>query len=127
MGTTAPILDLNTLAPERPTIRLVSDQHPGGRLYELRVREEFGVQELVELGRLGQNAQKLYTNVGGDDEVLSDEQAALLETFLDDLLRRAFVADYDAEIKPQLNVWHKVKVAEAFSTACFKVPVPEQA
>lgn len=114
-----PILDLSALAPDRPTIRIRTDERPEGDLWELRVESELSITQLAELQRLGKSAEKLGS---GDD--LSDEEARLLEGHLDDLLDLAFVKPWRGNIGP-VTMQDKVAIASAFITSCFGI-TPEQ-
>ena len=114
-----PILDLSALAPERPTIRIRTEENPDGELWELRVERELSIQQLAELQRLGKSAEKL-----GAELDLSAEEARLLEGHLDDLLTLAFVKPWQGNIGP-VTMQDKVAIAGAFIGACFGI-TPEQ-
>jgi len=116
-----PVLDISTLAPERPTVRIRTEEHPDGELWELRVEHELSVEQLAILQQLGKSVDALEI----DDEDLTPEQGRLLEQHVEELLDIAFAKGGGWRQIGIEAVQDKVAIAQAFIVACFGVSLAE--
>lgn len=117
----SPVLDLDALVPERPTIRIRTADHPDGKLWELRVRSELSIMEIQRIMRLSERAEALQGNE------ITVESMTTLSTSIDDLLGMAIAGDYSGELKDVLTLEHKVAIVEAFTSSCLATTPPRQA
>jgi hypothetical protein len=100
-----PLVDLDDLAPTRPTVRYQST------LYELRTLDDFGILDQQKLTRDGREFFKLWSS---DDE-LTRHQGERLKM----LLSRMFdqVMDASDDVKQSLSDGKKSQVVLAFTLA----------
>jgi hypothetical protein len=105
-----PLLSLSTLAPTRPTVNIASEEHPEGRLYELKQMDDFGIEEQQQLTREGASFDKLWNT-----DNLNKAGRGRLKMLLD----RMFEAVLDAppEIKKMLSDGQRSQVVLAFTLA----------
>lgn len=107
-----PILDLDTLAPKRSTVRIRTEKDRDGTLYEMRLPEELGIEEdqrfrseLREFGKL----------MGKDG--LSSAQRKRLVMRVDQLCRK--VLDAPDEVHQSLNDSQRKRLITRFTSALF--------
>jgi hypothetical protein len=105
------LLTLSTLAPKRPTIRIITEDHPVGRLYEIKVRADFGIRDQQTLTRDGREWNALWNS----DEELSDDQADRLKLLLDRMFDK--VLDAPATVRKQVGDEHRAEVVTVFTNA----------
>ncbi|MGC2374249.1 MAG: hypothetical protein WA484_10280 [Solirubrobacteraceae bacterium] len=105
-----PLLSLSTLAPIRPTVNIDSEEHPEGKLYELKQMDDFGIEEQQRLTREGAEFDKLWNT-----DNLNKAGRGRLKMLLD----RMFEAVLDAppEIKKMLSDGQRSQVVLAFTLA----------
>lgn len=83
----SPVLDIDTLAPERPTVRIRTRRNRRGKLYEIASLDDLSLADRAELGRLQRKVQELEPyvnrafNTEGDDEVI-DQFEDVIDRFL---------------------------------------------
>ena len=113
------LLDLDALVPDRPTVRIRTENDRDGKLWELRVRAELSIAEIQNIMRLAERVDAL-----GSDMTL--ETMTTVQESTDKLLKIAFAGPYDEELRDVLTLEHKVAIVEAFSTACLtQTPVKQ--
>lgn len=110
-----PILDLSTLAPERPFIRIDGARH------DLRVSGDFGIRELAGYNRLTTEAIELQSRVD-TDAPLTDEEAERLSSLLGDAVRYVLMAP-DAVVA-KLSDEQRMAVLAAFTNTASRAATP---
>jgi hypothetical protein len=100
-----PLVDLDDIAPDRPTVRF------GGKLYEMRVLDDFGIAKQHALNRDGREFYGLWTS---DDE-LSDAQQQRLQMLLERMFDQ--VLDAPDTVKGELTDGKKTQVVLGFTLA----------
>lgn len=104
----APILDLSTLAPERPFLTI------DGERYELAMPDDFGFVELAHFERLMRECDELQTQ--GDEAIpVTQDVAARLSVVLSEAT--SLVLKAPPEVQSKLSDWHRLRVIEAFTPA----------
>lgn len=98
------ILDLNTLVPDRPIIRI------DGADYECRVKDDFGIEDLTRLERL---KERYNTLVG--KESFTDEEGRWVSEGLREFT--AMVLTAPPEVQSKLTDNHRLAVVQAFLAA----------
>jgi hypothetical protein len=68
-----PVLELDTLAPKRPTVRIRTPENRDGELYDMRLPEEFGIEE----EQLYRAELREYGELMGKDKLTSAERKSL--------------------------------------------------
>lgn len=115
------LLDLDTLL-ERPQIRIRTADYPGGRLYELRVRDELSPKQLQTIFKRAQQGSATAGKLAeGSIEDIDPAELQALEDLVDEVLRLAFVLNYD-DFAPVLSIYNKIAILHAFTEACLKTP-----
>ena len=107
-GPSQPVLDLSTLIPDRPPIRI------DGQLYHLRSPDELTLAESHRFSRWGQELERL----GKASETLGHIGEARGDTRLEDLLRvvaRAALADVPEDVAAKLTPHHCLAIVEVFT------------
>lgn len=99
MAAAEPILDLSTLIPERPVIRI------DGNTYHLRSADELSLAESHQFTRWGKLLQELPK-----DPARADELDALLAE-----VAGAALADVPAEVRARLKRAHHIAIVEVFT------------
>lgn len=108
----APVLDITTIAPTRPTIRIKTKENPDGRLYELAVFDDLSIHDQQFLYSRGAKLEKLIEA----KQELDQDQKGELELIVDGMLK-LIVLDLPDEVLAQLGGGNKIKIIEAFTTA----------
>src|SRR5690606_10108967 len=96
---TEPILDLSTLIPERPAIRI------DGETYHLRSADELTLAESHQFTKWGKELEALAK---------AADNRAPLDTLLDTVVA-AVVADVPAEVQQRLSLENKLAIVEVFT------------
>lgn len=109
-----PLLSISTLAPDRPLIDI------DGRFYELKARDDLGLEDLVQLDAFLQQYSVLIAFVQGGGKPTKEDGAAL-DVAMDRLLR-IFLDAPDA-VQDKLLPSHRLSILLAFSEAS---PKPAQ-
>jgi hypothetical protein len=104
------VLDLTTLAPVRPTVNIRTSDHPEGKQYELRIMDDFGIEDQQQLTREGAEFDKLWNT-----DKLNGKQSKRLKMLLDNMFDR--VLDAPSEIRAQLRDGQRSQVVLAFTLA----------
>jgi hypothetical protein len=128
-----PLLDFETLAPERPTIRV------DGVAYEMALLGDFGLREQARLARLLAKATEIEKAVAdhhavqvGDPEIdqalaaldaLGEEQAAEVVAYLDEVVE-VVLPHCPANVRARLSERQQRAILEAFMPAVLGVAVP---
>lgn len=131
---TKPLLDFDTLAPERPTVRIDSVD------YEMALLGDFGLREQARLARLLAKAAEIEKAVGehqavqvGDPDIdrtlaaldaLGEDQAAEVVAYLDEVVL-VVLPHCPAEVRARLSEPQKRAILEAFMPAVLGVAVPK--
>lgn len=123
----APVLDLDTIAPVRPTIRIKTKDYPQGKLYELAVLDDLSLTDQQYLYSHGQEMERL---VGLQDPTEEEDQQLhvivdrlvqiCVPSLEEELLQRPTQEELDlpkVEQPSRLKGMQKVKIVEAFITA----------
>lgn len=76
------LLDLSTVV-DRPQVRITSQAHPDGRLYELVLPDELGIEHHQRIQHYAGKASKLQNK---SPERLTQSEAQMLTAALDDVL-----------------------------------------
>lgn len=123
MGNNAPILDLDALVPERPLIRIRTEDHPGGKLYGLRTKPELGILDMRRVFRIAEEGERLMKSLGKNNDIskLTDENAVRLEEILDEMLGIAFADNAYPGLRSALMLEQKVALMQAFSESSLMV------
>lgn len=106
-----PLLELSTLAPERPTVLIKTTEDPEGKLYELSMIHDLGMEQqqfIYSRGRrLGELMEKAKLTKGEVRELdmIVDKLAALV------------VRDLPREIRGALSAVQKNQLINAFMQA----------
>lgn len=108
----SPVLDISTLAPERATIRIKSQEYPEGRLYELANAEDLS---LSDQQFLYSNGLRLDALVKRRSELDQDEKDEL--NLIVDRMVALVVPELPESIRDRIGGMDKVKVVEVFITA----------
>jgi hypothetical protein len=104
------VLDLTTIAPVRPTVNIRTPDHPNGKVYELRVIDDFGIEDQQQLTREGAEFDKLWNT-----DRLNGAQRKRLKMLLDHMFDR--VLDAPADIRARLSDGQRSQVVLAFTLA----------
>lgn len=113
-----PILELSTLAPQRPTVLIRSNLHPEGRHYELTVAADLSIQTQADLGKYGETMAALEGK-----EMPSPADAKRLSEVINKLVV-AVLPDLEPEVVEELKDAAKLEIVRAFTQAS---PLPEAA
>lgn len=105
-----PILDISTIAPERPAVRIRTAKDPDGTLYELKLLAEFGIADQQSLVRDGQAFDTLFNK-----DVLTGNERKRLKQILDRMFEKVLIAD--AKVKLLCNDHVRSQVVTAFTVA----------
>lgn len=103
------VLDLSTVEPERPLIRI------DGQSYELAVLSDFGLLQRARLQRLQRQLQELANDQATSDDVDEASVQALLDVL--DLIVAMVAPGLPDEVRNRLNEGQKVAIVQAFSRA----------
>lgn len=100
----APLIDFDEIAPTRPTVRF------DGKLYELRLTDDFGIEKQHALKRDGDEFLKLW-NSEEEDDATGERLNMLLERMFEEVL------DAPRTVKAKFNDSKKARVVLAFRMA----------
>ena len=100
-----PLVDLDDIAPSKPTVRY------GGKLYEMRTLDDFGIEKQQQLTRDGREFFRLWS---ADDE-LNKKQRERLKMLLERMFDQVF--DAPAAVKQELSDGKKAQVVLGFTLA----------
>lgn len=114
MSDKAPILDLDLVLPDRPTVLIRSQQHPDGKLYELATGDDLSLEDQAHLGKRGEALEKLIAK--NRSEIPTPEIAAKLALLLHDMVPR-IVLGIEPEVIDQMGPGAKLRLVEAFTQA----------
>lgn len=106
------LLDLSTVHPDRPTIRIRTAENPDGALYELALASDLGIAETHGLA----NRIDKLSSMWDKRSDLTDKQAADLDdglTWIAGIVIRGCPSDVVA----QLSAHQRLQVARAFTDA----------
>jgi hypothetical protein len=112
-----PVLDLDTLAPERPTVKIRTKENRRGKHYEIADLEDLSLQDRAELGRLQRTVHDLEPhverafNTDADDEVIGQ-----FEDVIDRFLALA-IRDLPQDVIAALKLGQKEALLQAFIEA----------
>lgn len=110
------ILEISTLTPDRLAINI------DGRLYELKDRDEMGVENLITL-------QKLYNEVMGVQQLSADEideeVGRTLAHALDKFCRLLLI-DCPDDVHNKMKDHHRLQIVHAFQAAAGDVQTTTQ-
>lgn len=109
----APLLELSTLAPKRPTVNIKHKDEKGEtveRLFELRINDDFGIEMQQRLARDGAEFERLWNT---DD--LKPAQRKRLKLLLDRMFNQ--VLDAPKEVREQLRDGQRAQVVLCFTLA----------
>ena len=101
-----PVLELSTLAPDRPRIKIDDE------LYEIAVPADFGLLETFRLDELRKPMQAYRSNGKPRSETNVIEMVAALKEFTGMVLRGA-----DASVLDKLTEGHQVQIIQVFMNA----------
>lgn len=104
-----PLLDLSTIL-KRPTVKIVSKEHPEGKLYELASHDDFGIIEQHRLKADVDSYDKLW-----EKEDLTDTERERLKELLDRMFEK--VLDAPKTIKAQIGDHQRAQIVRAFHYA----------
>ncbi len=112
------VLDLDTLAPARPTVRIRTKKDRKGKLYELADIEDLSLAKQVSITSLGKEvdimqpkAEAMEESDEYDEEVVEDFESAI------DRFLLLVMIDLPSEVLAQLNVMQKLDIMKAFTQA----------
>lgn len=100
-----PLLELSTTAPKRPTVKI------DGRIYELRVMDDFGIAKQQELTRMGNEFDSLWNAQAR----LNNKQRDRLQFLLDEMFGQ--VLDAPSDVCHGLTDSQRQQVVLAFTLA----------
>ena len=112
MNSTAPLLDLDALAPTRPTVNIKSAAHPEGKLYEIRVAEDLGIEMQTDLANRGERLEQLVASMG--DRLPTVEEGRDLALLMDKMVP-AILPDIEEEVMAALNDQKKLAIIRVFT------------
>lgn len=107
-----PILDLDTLAPKRSTVRIRTEKDREGALYEMRLPEELGIEEDQRF----RSELREFGKLMGEDGLTSAQRKRLV-TRVDQLCRK--VLDAPNEVHEALNDSQRKRLITRFTSALF--------
>lgn len=110
-SSSAPILDISTIAPVRPTIRIKTLEDPEGKLYEVKTFKELSVHDQQFLYSRGNLLSELM-----EKNNLNDEETSQLSLALDGMVMRIMV-DLPEPVHAKLEDSAKLQMVEAFMLA----------
>jgi hypothetical protein len=113
MGTEV-ILDLNTLVPDRPLVRIVSALHPDGKMYGMRVRDELSIFQVKTVENMARRVAEFA------DRDITTEESKLMDQYLEDLLDIEFHDPLEPEVREGLDVHHRISILATFNTVCLR-------
>lgn len=99
------ILEINTLIPERLAIDI------DGKLYEIRDKNEFGIENIVRLNSLHKEVTAIQSA-----EDLTEEDAVNLSTAMDKFCRLLLI-DCPDEVHSKLKDHHRLAIFQVFQGA----------
>jgi hypothetical protein len=105
MAAESPILELSTLEPIRSKIKI------DAKLYELARPSDFGLRDQHWLSS---RATKIFEALGEED--LSDGQLVVLESTLDEYIRK-LVHKVTAAVVSKLSLAQKIEIINVFTAA----------
>ncbi len=108
-----PILELSSLQPTRPFIRL------DGVAYDLRVSGDFGIRELARYNYLTREAEALQSEAS---DTISDDQAERLTRLLSEAVAIVWMAP--PEIRDKLTDEQRLSVIAAFARTVSRAATP---
>lgn len=111
----AHLLDLSTLAPERPTVRI------DGAVYAMALPTDFGLVEHARLQRLQAKAAALQALTDPSDEDVAD-----LARVVDDLAALV-LPGLPAEVRARLGDMQRLAIVQAFRAALGQAATPAPA
>lgn len=114
MSDKAPILELDLILPDRPTVLLRSSMHPKGKQYELATGDDLSLEDQAHLGKRGEALEKLIAK--NRSSIPTPEIAAKLALLLDDMLPRV-VLGIEPEVMDEMTPGAKLRLVEAFTQA----------
>lgn len=110
------VLDLTTLVPDRPTVRIKSSINPEGRFYEFRTREELSLVELQTIQEYGKKVVAVLEN-----EERSPEDTRLAEDWVLELVGMIFHTKVEEEVLDELPLFTGlVPICQAFTRHCLQ-------
>ena len=112
--TDGPILELSTLAPDRPEILLHWTGEPDGKFYEMVEIEDLSLEEQAELAKYTDIMQALRKKA--DASLISPPEAKKLAEALSKLVRY-LIPSLEDQAYTELTDGAKVKIIEAFTLA----------
>lgn len=112
--TDAPILELSTLAPDRPEILLSWTGEPDGKLYEMVDLEDLSLEQQADLAKYTDIMQSLKKKQSAA-QITPPEAKKLAEAM--SKLVRALIPSLEDQAFAELTDGAKVKIVEAFTLA----------
>ena len=106
-----PVLDISTIAPIRPTVRLRWSEQPDGKLYELAVFDDISIAHQQFLYSRGDRLQQLM-----EMSPLGDDERDELELIVDGMVG-IVLPDLPEKARGELGGMQKVRIVEAFTMA----------
>jgi hypothetical protein len=108
------VLDLTTLARSRRTVKLPTKEKPEGEIFEIRLLDDFGVQQQQQILTWSRRYDKLYNRDDGRPD-LSDGEADLMKHYLDSMFEE--ILDAPKTKKNQMGDSLRQRVVLVFSMA----------
>lgn len=112
---TETLLELDAIAPSRPTVAIRSAKFPDGKLYELATADDLSIEDQTELGSRGERLQKLIAKVA-PGEVPPLETARELTLLLDHMVP-LILRGLEPEVFASLRDMQKIRIVEVFTAA----------
>ncbi len=112
--TDAPILELSTLAPERPEILLHWSEHKDGKLYPMIQIEDMALDEQAEISGYSEIIKKLEKKKSADQ--ITPPEAKKLAHALGTLVKY-LIPSLEDQAFAELTDGAKAKIVEAFILA----------
>lgn len=123
MTHSAPLLELDALAPDRPKVLIRSQLHPNGKLYELTTAEDLSIETQTELANRGQRLETMTQDIGS--RLPTEEEGRELQLLIDKMVP-LILADLEDEVMAALTTDKKLQIIKVFTSAS-STPGGEQA
>lgn len=121
MSTTVkPLLDLDTLEPDRPVVKIRTAENRRGKHYEIATLDDLSLQERAQLGQLQRRIRSLEPEIAGmlgeDGEIPDDDALVQFEAVIDEFLALVIVG-LPADLISKLKLPQKEQLMGVFTEA----------
>lgn len=113
-----PVLDIDTLEPERPTVRIRTSSNREGKFYEIQTLDDLSLMDRARMGRLQKIMAELQPVVDQfrAGEIPGDNEIRRFEDVIDEFLGLAF-RGLEADIIACMKLGQKEALIGAFTQA----------